>query len=250
VLNRVLERNKIRFILADEVGLGKTIEAGLVIKELKTRGLIKITLVICPTGLVTQWRQEMIDKFDEDFKIVLPSEIDTIKNIIGEEDVYNQFSSIITPMDSIKPLQKRKYWSSEKIKEYNEQRFEAVINGNWDLIIIDEAHRVSGSSSDVARFRLGKALSEASPYLLLLTATPHNGKSEPFLRLVRLLDRDLFPNQEAITKEQVSPFVIRTKKREAIDNNGKLLFKKRNTKIKKLRWTNSSNLQKELYEKF
>jgi SNF2 family DNA or RNA helicase len=142
VLNRVLERNKIRFILADEVGLGKTIEAGLVIKELKTRGLIKRTLVICPTGLVTQWRQEMIDKFDEDFKIVLPSEIDTIKNIIGEEDVYNQFSSIITPMDSIKPLQKRKYWSSEKIKEYNEQRFEAVINGNWDLIIIDEAHRV------------------------------------------------------------------------------------------------------------
>lgn len=91
----------------------------------------------------------------------------------------------------------------------------------------DEAHRVAGSSSDVARYKLGYLLSQASPYLLLLTATPHNGKTEPFLRLIRLLDEQVFPNYKSIVKEQVAPYLIRSEKREAIDNNGNLLFKKK-----------------------
>ena len=76
VLNRAMENNNIRYILADEVGLGKTIEAGMIIKELKARGLIQRTLVVCPTGLVTQWAAEMQEKFHEKFNIILPSDYD------------------------------------------------------------------------------------------------------------------------------------------------------------------------------
>lgn len=72
----------------------------------------------------------------------------------------------------------------------------------------------------MARHKLGNLLAAASPYLLLLTATPHNGKTEPFLRLIRLVDEKAFPNFKAIVKEQVAPYVIRTEKREAIDNAG------------------------------
>lgn len=247
VLNRVMEKDTIRYILADEVGLGKTIEAGMVIKELKTRGLIKRILVVCPTGLVTQWASEMKDKFHEKFNIILPSDYDTIRRLTDNDDVYGQYDQVISPMDSIKPLEKRSGWTEEKIKKYNEERILSIINSAWDLIIIDEAHRVAGSSGDVARYKLGKLLSQASPYLLLLSATPHNGKTEPFLRLVRLLDKEAFPNAKSIVKEQVAPYLIRTEKRSAIDNNGNRLFRDRVTQLYQLNWDERHSLQKKLY---
>ena len=248
VLNRAMERNTIRYILADEVGLGKTIEAGMIIKELKARGLIRRILVVCPTGLVTQWASEMQEKFHEKFHIILPSDYDTIRRITDSEDVYGQYDQVISPMDSIKPLEKRSGWTSEKIEKYNRERIDSIINSGWDLVIIDEAHRVAGSSGEVARYKLGHLLSQASPYLLLLSATPHNGKTEPFLRLVRLLDEDAFPNARAVVKEQVAPYLIRTEKREAIDNNGNKLFKNRITNLVVLNWDERHTLQQELYE--
>jgi superfamily II DNA or RNA helicase len=248
VLNRALSNNNVRYILADEVGLGKTIEAGLIIKELKTRGLIKRILVVCPTGLVTQWSREMQDKFNEKFHVILPDDYDTIRKITGNEDVYGQFDQVISPMDSIKPLERRAGWTEEKIVEYNEERIYSIINSGWDLVVIDEAHRVAGSSGEVARYKLGKLLAAASPYLLLLTATPHNGKTEPFLRLIRLVDEKAFPNINAIVKEQVAPFVIRTEKREAIDNNGIKLFKNRTTRAIELHWDERHSMQRRLYE--
>ena len=247
VLNRVMETNNIRYILADEVGLGKTIEAGMIIKELKSRGLISRILVVCPTGLVTQWASEMQEKFHEKFHVILPSDYDTIRRLTDSEDVYGQFDQVISPMDSIKPLVKRNGWTDEQVERYNEERIFSIINSGWDLIIIDEAHRVAGSSSDVARYKLGNLLSQASPYLLLLSATPHNGKTEPFLRLVRLLDAEAFPNAKSVIKEQVAPFLIRTEKREAIDNNGNLLFKNRITHLVSLNWDERNYLQRELY---
>jgi len=248
VLNRALSNNNVRYILADEVGLGKTIEAGLIIKELKTRGLIKRILVVCPTGLVTQWSLEMQDKFNEKFHVILPEDYDTIRKITGNEDVYGQFDQVISPMDSIKPLERRVGWTEEKIAEYNEERIYSIINSGWDLVVIDEAHRVAGSSGEVARYKLGKLLAAASPYLLLLTATPHNGKTEPFLRLIRLVDEKAFPNINAIVKEQVAPYVIRTEKREAIDNNGNKLFKNRTTRAIELHWDERHSMQRRLYE--
>jgi len=248
VLNRALSNNNVRYILADEVGLGKTIEAGLIIKELKTRGLIKRILVVCPTGLVTQWSLEMQDKFNEKFHVILPEDYDTIRKITGNEDVYGQFDQVISPMDSIKPLERRVGWTEEKIAQYNEERIYSIINSGWDLVVIDEAHRVAGSSGEVARYKLGNLLAAASPYLLLLTATPHNGKTEPFLRLIRLVDEKAFPNINAIVKEQVAPYVIRTEKREAIDNNGNKLFKNRTTRAIELHWDERHSMQRRLYE--
>jgi ERCC4-related helicase len=248
VLNRAMETNQVRYILADEVGLGKTIEAGMIIKELKARGLVQRVLVVCPTGLVTQWASEMQEKFHEKFNVILPTDYDTIRRLTDNDDVYGQYDQVISPMDSIKPIEKHAGWTDERVEKYNEERIYSIINSGWDLIIIDEAHRVAGSSGEVARHKLGLLLSQASPYLLLLSATPHNGKTEPFLRLVRLLDEEAFPNAKSIVKEQVAPYLIRTEKREAIDNNGNKLFKNRITNLVNLNWDERHTLQRELYE--
>ncbi|MEG3067142.1 MAG: DEAD/DEAH box helicase [Syntrophaceticus schinkii] len=247
-LNRALSGNKVRYIIADEVGLGKTIEAGLILKELKTRGLINRVLIVCPKGLITQWHSEMKNKFNESFNIVLPEDLDTIRRIYGEGNIWSHFSQVICSMDSVKPLEKRSGWSKEKIDEYNRERFENLVHAGWDIIIIDEAHRIGGSTSDVARYKLGRALAEVSPYFLLLTATPHQGKTEPFLRLIRLLDKDAFPDSHAVVKEQVVPYIIRTEKREAVDGEGNRLFKNRITKTVNIAWEDRHSLQKQLYE--
>jgi len=248
VLERAITTNDIRYMLADEVGLGKTIEAGLIIKELKTRGLIERVLVVCPKGLVTQWESEMLEKFGERFAIVSPEDYATLKKLNPDRNVFSQFPLVISPMDAIKPLEQRNGWTQERIDQYNDDRIEAVVAGGWDLIIIDEAHRVAGSTGDVARHKLGNMLSKASPHLLLLTATPHSGKTEPFLRLMQLLDRDAFPNTNAVVREQVAPYIIRTEKREAVDNEGKSLFKERHTHLVKVEWQERHSLQKELYD--
>ena len=245
VLERAIATNDVRYMLADEVGLGKTIEAGLIIKELKTRGLIERVLVVCPKGLVTQWESEMLEKFGERFAIVSPEDYATLKKLNPDRNVFSQFPLVISPMDAIKPLEQRNGWTQERIDQYNDDRIEAVVAGGWDLIIIDEAHRVAGSTGEVARHKLGNMLSKASPHLLLLTATPHSGKTEPFLRLMQLLDRDAFPNTNAVIREQVAPYIIRTEKREAVDNEGKSLFKERHTHIVKVEWQERHSLQKE-----
>lgn len=247
-LKKALRTNQVRYILADEVGLGKTIEAGMIIEELKARGLVKRVLVVCPTGLVTQWSIEMREKFHEHFQVILPSDYDTIRRLTNSKDVYGTFDYVISPMDSVKPIERHAGWSDEKVNAYNQERIYSIINSGWDLIIIDEAHKIAGSSSEVARYKLGQLLSEASPYLLLLSATPHNGKTEPFLRLIRLLEKDAFPNADSVVREQVEPFLIRTEKRDAIDNQGERLFKDRVTHLVSLQWDERHSIQQELYE--
>jgi superfamily II DNA or RNA helicase len=248
-LERVMASNNVRYMMADEVGLGKTIEAGLVIKEMKTRGLIERVLVVCPIGLVTQWEAEMLEKFGERFTIVSPEDYATLKKINPDQNVFTQFPLVISPMDAIKPMEQRIGWTQERVDQYNDERIEAVVAGGWDLIIIDEAHRVAGSTGEVARHKLGDMLSKASPYLLLLTATPHSGKTEPFLRLMQLLDHDAFPNSKAVIREQVAPYIIRTEKREAVDNDGKSLFKERHTHLVKVEWQERHSLQQEIYKR-
>ena len=247
-LARALETNSCRYMLADEVGLGKTIEAGLIIKELETRGLIERVLVVCPKGLLTQWEAEMQEKFGERFTIILPEEYQTLKKVTPDDNPFASFNHVLSPMDAIKPIEERAGWTQEKVDQYNRDRIESVVAGSWDLIIIDEAHRVAGQSTDVARHKLGQMLSQASPHLLLLTATPHSGKTEPFMRLMRLLDEEAFPNAKAIVREQVAPFLIRTEKREAVDNEGNPLFKKRHTQVLEIEWLPRHELQRQLYE--
>jgi len=122
------------------------------------------------------------------------------------------------------------------------------VSATWDLVIIDEAHRMGGSTEQVARYKLGAALAEASPYLLLLSATPHQGKTDQFMRLMQLLDRDAFPDEGSVSRERVQPFVIRTEKRAAINPEGQPLFRPRLTRLHAVAWQTRHAAQQQLYE--
>ena len=270
-LTRAVAGDGIRYLLADEVGLGKTIEAGLVLRELKLRGLVRRTLVVAPKGLATQWLSEMRTHFSEDFQLILGEDLATLKRMNGgdqarywtqqnklqyleEPDTWQQanpwrtFTQVVVSLDSVKPLEKRRGWSQEKLDQYNSSRFEDLITAGWDLVIIDEAHRLGGSSEQVARYKLGRGLAEAAPYLLLLSATPHQGKSDAFHRLLTLLDAEAFPEQGSVTRQRVAPFVIRTEKRNALTAEGKPLFRPRRTQMVAVQWESRHALQQQLYE--
>jgi len=267
-LSRAISGDRVRYLLADEVGLGKTIEAGLVMRELKLRGLIRRTLIVAPKGLATQWVAEMRTHFSEHFQLVLGEDLSTLQRMkAGEHATYwatptglnkldlskaanpwQVFDQVIVSLDSVKPLDKRRGWSQERIDAYNQSRFEDLITAGWDLVVVDEAHRLGGSTDQVARYKLGKGLAEAAPYVLLLSATPHQGKSDAFHRLMNLLDEDAFPDTDSVSRDRVAPYVIRTEKRKAIDADGKPLFKPRRTEMIPVAWESRHHLQQLLYE--
>ncbi|MGR9398871.1 DEAD/DEAH box helicase [Rhizobium leguminosarum] len=248
-LNRVMSRDRIRYLLADEVGLGKTIEAGLILRELKLRGMAKRILVVAPKGLVRQWQAEMRLHFGETLQYIEPAELSAFRQWRNdEENLWRLHDQVICSLDSVKPLDARRGWSLEQLSTYNRERFEDLISASWDLVIIDEAHRMGGSTDQVARYKLGAALAEAAPYLLLLSATPHQGKTDQFHRLLQLIDRDSFPDEGSVTSERVRPFVVRTEKRVAIDTEGKPLFKPRMTRLHPVAWQDRHAAQQKLYE--
>lgn len=251
-LSRAISGDRVRYLLADEVGLGKTIEAGLVMRELKLRGLVCRTLVVAPKGLATQWVAEMQTHFNEQFQLVLGDDIGTLQRLTPGKDHRSSpwalFDQVIVSLDSVKPMDKRRGWSAERVAEYNRSRFEDLVTAGWDLVIVDEAHRLGGSTDQVARYKLGRGLAEAAPYVLLLSATPHQGKTDSFHRLMNLLDTDAFPDEESVSRDRVAPFVIRTEKRRAIDAEGKPLFKPRRTQMVPVQWESRHQLQQLLYE--
>lgn len=247
-LSLAVSGDKIRYLLADEVGLGKTIEAGLIMRELKLRGMIRRILIVAPKGLVTQWVSEMRLHFSEDFKLVLPEDIKSIKRFTTADNPWQAVQQVICPMDSVKPLDQRKGWTKEQVDQFNEERFTGLVSAGWDLIIVDEAHRLGGSTDQVARFKLGQGLAESSPYILLLSATPHQGKTDAFLRIMSLLDAQAFPDSASIRKERVESYVIRTEKRKAIDAEGQPLFKPRQTRLQAVEWQDRHERQRLLYE--
>lgn len=244
-LTKAMSKKQVRYLFADEVGLGKTIEAGLVMRELKLRGLAKRILVCAPKGLVSQWVSEMQTHFNEPFQLMLPGEQ---KPQNEHDNVWSHYDQVVCPVDSIKPIESRKGWSLKQLNEYNKLRFDDLLAASWDLIIIDEAHRLGGSTDQVARYKLGQGLAEAAPYLLLLSATPHQGKSDAFHRLMALLDAEAFPDVSSVSQERVQPFVVRTEKRIAIDGEGKPLFCPRQTEMVAVAWQAQHGLQRHLYE--
>lgn len=250
-LQRAMSSDRVRYLLADEVGLGKTIEAGLILRELKVRGLVKRVLVVAPAGLTSQWVSEMKTHFHEDFRLVQPGNFAAWRQVTGgdeKDNLWRLHDQVVCPLDSVKPLDTRRGWSREQIARYNRERFDDLVSAGWDLVIIDEAHRLGGSSEDVARFRLGDALAQAAPYLLLLSATPHQGKTDAFRRLIGFLDADALPDDESVTRQNVAPYVIRTEKRRAIDADGNPLFKPRFTQIVSVAWDEARQEQRALYD--
>ena len=262
-LSRAISGDRVRYLLADEVGLGKTIEAGLVMRELKLRGLVRRILVVSPKGIATQWVSEMRNHFNEEFQLVLGPDVDVLRRISSAksevrsaevpthhaprtphnatQNPFHHFDQVIVPMDTFRPLDGR-------YGEASRSRFEDLITAGWDLVVVDEAHRLGGSTDQVARYKLGKGLAEAAPYVLLLSATPHQGKTDAFHRLMNLLDDDAFPDMDSVSRERVAPYVIRTEKRKAIDADGKPLFKPRRTQMAPVAWESRHHLQQLLYE--
>ncbi len=251
-LSRAISGDRVRYLLADEVGLGKTIEAGLVMRELKLRGLVRRTLVVAPKGIGTQWVAEMQTHFNEHFQLVLGDDISTLQRLAQGSDhrgtPWSMFDQVIVSLDSVKPMDRRRGWSAERVAEYNRSRFEDLITAGWDLVVVDEAHRLGGSTDQVARYKLGRGLAEAAPYVLLLSATPHQGKTDAFHRLMSLLDDDTFPDMDSVSRDRVAPYIIRTEKRKAINANGKPLFKPRRTQMAQVAWETRHHLQQLLYE--
>lgn len=255
-LNRAMSRDRIRYLLADEVGLGKTIEAGLILRELKLRGMVQRVLVAAPKGLVRQWQAEMRLHFGEQFRFIEPSELAAFRQwrengtggSQGDDNLWRMHDQVICSLDSVKPIEGRRGWSLEQLTNYNRERYEDLISAGWDLVIIDESHRLGGSTEQVARYKLGAALAEASPYLLLLSATPHQGKTDQFMRLMQLLDREAFPDEGSINQDRVRPYVIRTEKRAAINAEGQPLFKPRATRLQAVAWQDRHGAQQRLYE--
>jgi len=225
----------------------------LILRELKLRGRVKRILVVAPKGLVRQWQAEMRLHFGEKFQFIEPSELAAFRQWRSggageEENLWRMHDQVICSLDSVKPLEGRRGWSLEQLNTYNRERFEDLISASWDLVIIDEAHRMGGSTSQVARYKLGAALAEASPYLLLLSATPHQGKTDQFMRLMQLLDREAFPDESSVSRDRVRPFVIRTEKRASINAEGQPLFKPRVTRLQAVAWQARHGSQQRLYE--
>lgn len=234
-LEKVMEGQFLRFLIADEVGMGKTIETGLILKELKLRSIVKRSLIIVPKSAMGQWQQEMKKHFNEVFHIYDTDYINTVSKTFArleadnEINLFAQHNQIIVSMDALKPLETRQGWNKQKVEEYNRFRIQSVLEADFDLLVIDECHKVGGSNTWVGRYRMADILCNAIPNLLLLSATPHRGKSDHFRRILQLLDADAFAGEGMPPLSELEPYIVRTEKRQAIDYNGKPLFNKRIT---------------------
>ena len=194
VYDHLLKLARIRFLLADDAGAGKTIMAGLLLRELKLRGLAQRTLIVCPANLAFQWQRELKDKFDEKFVVLRGGDI---RDQFGVNQWLEQ-RQVITSLD----LAKR------------EDILPGLRQVHWDLVIVDEAHRLSWTppSRKTARYALGELLRDSTDHYLLLTATPHKGDPVNFNLFLQLLDRDAYADERSIhqaMEQRRAPFYLR-----------------------------------------
>ncbi len=197
VYEYLLKTPRVRFLLADDAGAGKTIMAGLLIRELKLRGIIERILVVCPANLSFQWQRELREKFDEKFLVIKGRDI---RDQFGVNQWMEQ-DQVITSLD----LAKR------------DDILPGLKQVHWDLVIIDEAHRMSArdESRKSQRYRLGELLRDTTDHILLLTATPHKGDPKNFTLFLALLDQDVYADvksiQEAMDRRSAPFYLRRTK---------------------------------------
>lgn len=253
-LNFVIDQFRPRCLLADEVGLGKTIEAALIMEELKLRKIVKRVLIVTPAGLTQQWQDELKLKFGEDFSIFNGGSFKSFKQLYGQEsNCWLKFDNVITSLDFLKPKRIHDELSEREIKrrkEHNKNIFEDCINGKWDMVLIDEAHKLSKSegNKETDRYKVGKRLSESVPIFLILTATPHQGKPDTFKNLLKLVDPYTFNRLEDLTPKNVSKITVKNQKRASIDFDGNKLFKDRLTSLKSIKWERGEDdPERELY---
>jgi superfamily II DNA or RNA helicase len=217
VYESMLPRQPLRFLLADDPGAGKTIMAGLLIKELMARADVQRCLIVCPGSLVEQWQDELYRRFNLAFEIATNDKIEAAPT--GNWFLENNL--VIVRLD----------------KAARDEAFQAKLTApecQWDLVVVDEAHKMSahyfgGEVQYTKRYKLGQALSSVTRHLLLLTATPHNGREEDFQLFLALLDGDRFEGRfrDGVHRVDVSDLMRRMVKEKLVRMDGTPLFPER-----------------------
>jgi superfamily II DNA or RNA helicase len=223
VYHYILRNPRIRFLLADDPGAGKTIMTGLLLKELKYRGLVRRTLIVVPGHLKDQWLREMKERFGETFTVVDRSVI----NATWGRNVWEEQPQVITSMDFAK--------QNDVMAALGETR--------WDLVVVDEAHKMAAyrygeKTSKTERYRLGELLSRTGNFVLFLTATPHRGDPENFRLFLDLLQPGFFANSDLLNESVRSadnPLFLRRLKEDLKDFEGRPLFPPRRVVTKTYR---------------
>ena len=217
VYEELLPRIPLRFLLADDPGAGKTIMAGLYLKELILRSDCERALIVAPSGLVEQWREELSQKFDLQFEIFNRQMVDDAQG----RNAFAEHPFLIARMDQL---------------SRSEDLMEQLGDVTWDVAVVDEAHRMSahysswaGEVDETKRFSLGRLLSETAHNFLLMTATPHAGKEEDFQLFMSLLDRDRFEGQyrQGVHRTDTHGLMRRMVKEDLLTFEGKPLFPER-----------------------
>ncbi|MGQ9600342.1 MAG: helicase-related protein [Anaerolineae bacterium] len=235
VYGYVLKLPRIRFLIADDPGAGKTIMAGLALKELKLRGLVRRSLIVAPGHLKDQWRREMKERFEEEFVVIDRALMDAFYGV----NPWQRESQIITSMDFAK----------------QDDILPSLAATNFDLVIVDEAHKMSAyrygdKVERTDRYRLGETLSTIATHLLFLTATPHRGDPENFRLFLDLLEPGFFATAElldASIRANDNPLLIRRVKEDLRDLQGRPLFLARYVQTKKFNLGIESPSEKDLY---
>ena len=215
VYGEMLPRQPLRFLLADDPGAGKTIMAGLYIKELIIRGDAERILVVVPGSLVNQWQDELFDKFGLRFEIVTKDLLDSVHS----GDIFHERDRLICRVDQI---------------ARREDLVDRLSQTDWDLVVVDEAHRMSAhfygaEVKKTKKYQLGETLGAVTRHLLLLTATPHTGREEDFQLFLSLLDSDRFEGRfrDGVHTIDPSDLMRRMVKEKLLTFEGKPLFPER-----------------------
>lgn len=215
VYERILPQVRLRFLLADDPGAGKTIMAGLLLKELKLRNAVERVLILSPAPLTLQWQDELRSKFSETFEVI--NSILAKGQLAGNP--WERFRQCIASIDFAK----------------QDDVAPGILQVDWDLVIIDEAHKCSARTQGdelrrTGRYKLAEELSRISERILLLTATPHQGNVDHFYNFLRLLDPEQFISDKLnpqMLSLSDSPWFLRRIKEELVDFDGRKLFRKR-----------------------
>lgn len=217
VYEHMLPRQPLRFLLADDPGAGKTIMAGLLMKELIARGDLQRCLVVCPGSLAEQWQDELWRRFHLPFEILTNDKLEAART----GNWFQETNLAIARLDKLS----RNEDVQEKLK---------APDGRWDLIVCDEAHKFSATvfGNEIKytkRYRLGQLLSTLTRHFLLMTATPHNGKEEDFQLFMALLDGDRFEGRfrDGVHTADVSDLMRRMVKENLLKFDGTPLFPER-----------------------
>jgi len=226
---RAAKMPRVRLLLADDVGLGKTIEAGLVAQELIHSHRASRVLIVCPAHLKIKWVDEMAEKFGLEFKIIDRDSVLKMRKEYGPSiNPWASFPRLVTSIDYLKTEHPRRLFD-----EYSGRRREESPNNRpWDLLILDEAHNAAPSGKkqyvrDSERTSLLRAISEKFEHKMFLTATPHNGYRESFTGLLEILDNLRFSRGTDLDKAQLSAVTIRRLKQEIQNPDGTPRFPKR-----------------------